>query len=40
LVRLARRACAAGAITATAAGAMESLPTASRRDAFLASHEC
>jgi fructokinase len=38
LERLARRACAAGAITATSAGAMESLPTAQRRDAFLASH--
>jgi fructokinase len=37
LERLARRACAAGAITATGAGAMESLPSAERRDAFLAS---
>ena len=37
LERLARRACAAGAITATSAGAMESLPTAARRDEFLAS---
>lgn len=37
LETLARRACAAGAITATGAGAMESLPTADRRDAFLAS---
>jgi fructokinase len=36
LERLARRACAAGALTATGAGAMESLPTAARRDAFLA----
>jgi fructokinase len=36
LERLARRACAAGALAATAAGAMEGLPTASRRDAFLA----
>ena len=33
---LARRACAAGALAATAAGAMEGLPTADRRDAFLA----
>ena len=33
---LARRACAAGAIAAIAAGAMEGLPTAVRRDAFLA----
>jgi fructokinase len=39
LERLARRACAAGAITATTAGAMESLPTTARRDTFLASHE-
>jgi fructokinase len=38
LSRLARRACATGAITATSAGAMESLPTAERRDAFLASY--
>jgi fructokinase len=37
LEALARRACAAGAITATGPGAMESLPTAARRDAFLAS---
>jgi fructokinase len=37
LERLARRACAAGAITATAAGAMDSLPTAAQRDTFLAS---
>jgi fructokinase len=37
LERLARRACAAGALAATAAGAMEGLPTAERRDAFLAS---
>jgi fructokinase len=36
LERLARRACAAGALAATAAGAMEGLPTAGRRDAFLA----
>jgi fructokinase len=36
LERLARRACAAGALAATAAGAMEGLPTAERRDAFLA----
>ena len=36
LARLARRACAAGALAATAAGAMEGLPTADRRDAFLA----
>jgi sugar/nucleoside kinase (ribokinase family) len=35
LERLARRACAAGALAATAAGAMEGLPTAARRDAFL-----
>ena len=33
LERLARRACAAGALAATAAGAMEGLPTAARRDA-------
>ena len=33
---LARRACAAGALAATAAGAMEGLPTAARHDAFLA----
>ncbi len=38
LERWARRACANGALTATGAGAMESLPTAERRDAFLASH--
>jgi fructokinase len=36
LETLARRACAAGALAATAAGAMEGLPTAARRDAFLA----
>ena len=36
LERLGRRASAAGAITATAAGAMEALPTAEQRDAFLA----
>jgi fructokinase len=36
LATLARRACAAGALAATAAGAMEGLPTAERRDAFLA----
>jgi fructokinase len=36
LEQLARRACAAGALAATAAGAMEGLPTAARRDAFLA----
>jgi fructokinase len=35
LETLGRRACAAGAVTATAAGAMESLPTAERRDRFL-----
>ena len=35
LGRLARRACAAGALAATAAGAMEGLPTAASRDAFL-----
>jgi fructokinase len=33
---LARRACASGAITAMSAGAMEALPTAERRAAFLA----
>ncbi len=38
LARLARRACAAGAIAATGAGAMPSLPTAAARDAFLAGH--
>ena len=38
LKRLARRACATGALTATAAGAMEALPTAERRDVFLASN--
>ena len=31
-----RRACAAGALAATAAGAMDALPTAERRDLFLA----
>jgi sugar/nucleoside kinase (ribokinase family) len=36
LGQLARRACAAGALAATAAGAMGGLPTAARRDAFLA----
>ena len=36
LATLARRACAAGALAATAAGAMEGLPTAGRRDALLA----
>ena len=36
LTALARRACAAGALAATAAGAMEGLPTAHRRDALLA----
>ena len=36
LERLARRACASGAITAMSAGAMEALPTAERRAAFLA----
>jgi fructokinase len=35
LARLARRACAAGALAATVAGAMEGLPTADQRDAFL-----
>lgn len=39
LERLARRACAAGALAATAPGAMEGLPTAVRRDAFLADAE-
>jgi fructokinase len=39
LGRLARRACAAGALAATAAGAMGGLPTAARRDAFLADAE-
>lgn len=39
LERLARRACAAGALAATAAGAMEGLPTAARRDAFLAASD-
>jgi fructokinase len=34
---LVRRACAVGALAATAAGAMEAMPTASRRDALLAS---
>jgi len=38
LERLARRACATGAIAATAAGGMESLPTQAAREAFLASH--
>ena len=37
LERLARRACAAGALAAGVAGAMEAMPTAERRDAFLAS---
>ncbi len=36
LTWLARRACAAGAITAMGAGAMDSLPSAAARDAFLA----
>jgi fructokinase len=39
LQRLARRACAAGALAATVAGAMEGLPTAARRDAFLAGRD-
>jgi fructokinase len=34
---LARRACAVGALAATASGAMEAMPTAERRDAFLVS---
>jgi len=38
LGRLARRACAAGAFTATGAGAMESLPSAEQLEAFLLSH--
>lgn len=38
LSRLARRACAAGAIAATGAGAMESLPSRERLEAFLAAH--
>jgi fructokinase len=38
LARLARRACAAGAIAAMGAGAMESLPSAERLAAFLDSH--
>ena len=36
LAWLGRRACAAGALAATTAGAMDSLPTAADRDAFLA----
>jgi fructokinase len=39
LARLARRACAAGAIAAMGAGAMESLPTGARLEAFLAERE-
>lgn len=35
LARTARRACAAGALTATRAGGMESLPTSAELDAFL-----
>ena len=35
LARLAARACAAGALAATVSGAMEGLPTAAQRDAFL-----
>jgi fructokinase len=38
LERLARRACATGALAATAAGGMESLPTQATREAFLAAH--
>jgi fructokinase len=34
-VRLGRRACAAGALAATRAGAMDALPTAAEREAFL-----
>ncbi len=37
LARLGRRACAAGALAAATAGAMDALPTAAERDAFLAS---
>jgi fructokinase len=37
LARLGRRACAAGALAATSAGAMDALPTAAERDAFFAS---
>jgi fructokinase len=36
LERLAKRACATGALAATAAGGMESLPSAATREAFLA----
>jgi fructokinase len=37
LARLGRRGCAAGALAAMTAGAMDALPTAAERDAFLAS---
>lgn len=37
LDRLVRRACAAGALAATAAGGMDAMPTAEQRDAFMAS---
>lgn len=37
LMRLGRRACAAGAIAATAAGAIDGLPTAAEREEFLSS---
>lgn len=39
LARLVRRACAAGALAATAAGGMDAMPTAEHRDSFLASAE-